>query len=436
MRHVNSFLLVLLLIPSCKVNASGGVVDGQPVNAATTNSAFIFKNADDGTAHILSLTNNASASGSSVTNVQREHNSAASFMGKSLNSSKNDLPVWINNDVGSSSDTLKTRADVLTQRFNSTIGHTHDGTSTNGPLIQQLGAQVQDLNMNSHKVVNVTNPSSAQDAATKNYVDSATGNNANKSLNNLTNPTALNQDLLPAVSDVGSVGTGAMRFHEMVASDAVFNFIINNQSLSEDLVLRTTDVVGTSAQSMLFLGGAATGAGNVGARIAFVPGPGSGGATDGPIQLVGVTDLFNHPILDISTVLIGTSSLSTNASIVANNGHYKTSQTTAPTAAPTGNAGTGATCSVTHATDTAGTINLTTTGVLSSSGDVCDVTFNKVYNVAPICVFTAANANAILDAVIQGVYLNSSTSALSINFANTDAIGRSYVWNYNCVETQ
>jgi hypothetical protein len=51
------------------------------------------------------------------------------------------------------------------------------GTTLNATVVTSsltsVGSQAQDLNMNSHKVTNVTDPTSAQDAATKSYVDSA-----------------------------------------------------------------------------------------------------------------------------------------------------------------------------------------------------------------------------------------------------------------------
>jgi hypothetical protein len=112
-----------------------GILDGQPVNQAYTNPAFLDRRADDTAVGKYTLNNTDPVSGSSVTNVQREHNSVASFVGKSLNSVKDDLPAWTNTQVGSSSDTLKTRADLLTQRFSGSTGHSHNGTDGQGPNI-------------------------------------------------------------------------------------------------------------------------------------------------------------------------------------------------------------------------------------------------------------------------------------------------------------
>lgn len=136
-------------------------------------------------------------------------------------------------------------------------------------------------------------------------------------------------------------------------------------------------------------------------------------------------------------ILLGASAASSaNAALVVDAGHIKSTQATAPIATVNSNAGTGATCSVSNATDVAGSISLTTAALLSSAGVECSVAFNKTYAVAPICMLSATNANAVLDSVIQGVFLTASTTGLAINFANTDAVGRSYSWNFTCIETQ
>lgn len=113
-----------------------GIVNGQPVDQTASNAAWLAKNGDDTAVGIITLSSPIAASGSSVTNIQREHNSIASFVGKALNSSKNDLPIWNNNDVGTSTDPVKDRADYLTQKFNVSTGHTHD------PAIPGSGAPV------------------------------------------------------------------------------------------------------------------------------------------------------------------------------------------------------------------------------------------------------------------------------------------------------
>lgn len=125
----------MALLSPANLWATGGVSNGQAVNAAVTNAAFIFKNADDSTSNLLSLTNGVSASGGSITNIQRQFNSLASFLGASTNQVYNYLPTWSNNDVGVSTDTVKTRADDLTAKFNSSAGHKHTGAAGDAPQI-------------------------------------------------------------------------------------------------------------------------------------------------------------------------------------------------------------------------------------------------------------------------------------------------------------
>jgi len=111
------------------------VSNGQLANQTTFNNAFVSRTADDNTTGIKSLENTDTASGAFATNVQRDINSLSSFSGRSANSAKDALPSWANNDVGASTDDLKDRADSLTEKFNLSTGHGHDGTAGNGAQI-------------------------------------------------------------------------------------------------------------------------------------------------------------------------------------------------------------------------------------------------------------------------------------------------------------
>lgn len=111
------------------------VLDGQPVSAAITNPSFIDAVDDDQALGVISFANTNPASGAAVTNIQKESNSAASFMGKALNSSATDLPVYVNNEVGAANDPLLDRVDVLSGKFNAVGGHAHTGAAGDAPAI-------------------------------------------------------------------------------------------------------------------------------------------------------------------------------------------------------------------------------------------------------------------------------------------------------------
>lgn len=153
-----------------------------------------------------------------------------------------------------------------------------------------------------------------------------------------------------------------------------------------------------------------------------------------------MTDLSTLSVTGATTVsgalAVNGAVAATNAALVYKNGHLKSTQTTAPTATVNANAGTGATCSVSNATDTAGSISLTTTAVAPGAGLQCAVNFNSAYGVAPKCQLQATNGNSILQSVLSGIYSSSTTAELDINFANTDAVGHAYTFDYLCIETQ
>lgn len=91
-----------------------GVTDGQAVNQAVSNAAWISKNTDDSTPSRLGLGSANPVEGPAITSSQREHNAHASFMGAAINQVFNYLPTWTNNNVGSPTDDLKQRIEALT----------------------------------------------------------------------------------------------------------------------------------------------------------------------------------------------------------------------------------------------------------------------------------------------------------------------------------
>jgi hypothetical protein len=114
------------------------VVNGQKVNSSVTNAAFISRLTDSNTVAVVDLENTDAASGSSVFNIQREHNSIASFVGKALNDTFDAKPAWLSDIVGVANESIKDRVDAIVAMFNSDelIGHTHDGTDGQGPKVR------------------------------------------------------------------------------------------------------------------------------------------------------------------------------------------------------------------------------------------------------------------------------------------------------------
>lgn len=111
------------------------VSNGQSANQTTFNNAFVSRTQDSNTTGRVDLENTLAESGPDVVNAQREINSLGSFTGRLSGTDFDAKPTWTNTDVGSSSDDLKTRADLLTQKFNFALGHKHTGAAGDAPQI-------------------------------------------------------------------------------------------------------------------------------------------------------------------------------------------------------------------------------------------------------------------------------------------------------------
>ena len=145
--------------------------------------------------------------------------------------------------------------------------------------------------------------------------------------------------------------------------------------------------------------------------------------------------LTNRGWFNALGVTLGTSAVSkSNDLLLIKDGHVASNQTTAPTTTTNAHAGTGASSSVSHATDQAGLLSLTTGSASLASGLQASVNFNAAYNAAPICLVTPNNTAAAGSAL--GVYVTSSTSALQLNFSAAGSSLSTFVWNYQCIETQ
>lgn len=97
------------------------VTDGEKVNAAVTNAAYISRKTDSDTVAKIDLNDPAGVSGAAITNIQREFNGLNSFSGSTPNDVENRLPTWIDNSVGASTDTLKDRSEALTTQVATNI---------------------------------------------------------------------------------------------------------------------------------------------------------------------------------------------------------------------------------------------------------------------------------------------------------------------------
>lgn len=119
--------------------------------------------------------------------------------------------------------------------------------------------------------------------------------------------------------------------------------------------------------------------------------------------------------------------------VLLEDAHLVSGAQVAPTVAVTGNAGTGASASLALATDVAGKITFAEGTVGLASGAQLTVTFAQAYDNAPIVQIQATNSAAATTTV--GVFITSTTTGFTINFATASVALTGYSWNYFVIGT-
>lgn len=110
----------------------GGVIDGQAVDAATTNPAFLDANGDDVANGIIGFVNTNPLSGPSIGNTQGLQNQLKDTTGATETTPGT---TYSSNNVITNGDNHQVALGKVDAKFNAATGHAHDGTAGNGAPI-------------------------------------------------------------------------------------------------------------------------------------------------------------------------------------------------------------------------------------------------------------------------------------------------------------
>jgi hypothetical protein len=196
--------------------------------------------------------------------------------GKSATLSINTLPLVASpQNIGlySQNDTnnnATSSGSIYIESGNKTVG-----TGNSGDVAIQTGTSAggtrgeivlngRQINASTTKIVNVVNPTNPQDAATKDYVDTAASTGANQQLSNLSGITAIPVDLRPADDESVNLGFASKRFWQIFVEEVVDNLDEVRASFYEDRTLvRVSD---NDASIDLEVGTGAAGTGHIKAK--------------------------------------------------------------------------------------------------------------------------------------------------------------------------
>lgn len=245
---------------------------------------------------------------------------------------------------------------------------------------------------------------------------------ANVNLSNLASPTAINQSILDGTDNTHNIGAaaGISRFANgyFGTSIAVGTFPLASSKSCTNIVPAAITIYGGGTNAYNYQLGPSSG-------IA-ISNAGSGG------RLITLSDVS----VAFAGGLTGVNYLTSILGLTNIFGHFRAT-TTAPIATVNANAGTGATSTVANATDVAGIVNLTLGSIATpASGVQTTINFNTAYTTAPIVVITPSNAITASNMAAFGVYIGSTTSGFTINFATAGVALDVLQWHYHIIETQ
>ena len=126
------------------------VNDGEKANASNFNTSFVSREVDSNTVGKIDLENTDGASGSSVTNIQRELNGQASFVGDTTNGAENRVPTWTSDAIGSANQPVKDRVDSVQAQVESNTTSIADNTSDVSDLRNTTGTSDGDTDMGTY----------------------------------------------------------------------------------------------------------------------------------------------------------------------------------------------------------------------------------------------------------------------------------------------
>ena len=93
------------------------ISNGVDANATNFNAAFASKSVDNTFTGLQTLNASGVANGGQTTNVQRELSAIRSVLGLAVDQVYNFILAWANNNIGTSSSTVKNKIDLMDAEF-------------------------------------------------------------------------------------------------------------------------------------------------------------------------------------------------------------------------------------------------------------------------------------------------------------------------------